>query len=172
MKIAHLVFCLFLVWGCKEEDDDVRTTGIELGNSEPILPRAGQWIYDVWEWTAHECGVSEEDLPIDSYDGFKIPLSQGESFKIDLGDDIDTLCKMTGDEFLCGQVSTTSSYSDGLVALQVDLLTEGHMRQESFMAGHHQIVLDCMGDGCGTVEALYDLEFPCSAGIDFNAFHE
>ena len=170
----HLLAVLLaaLLAGCDEEPEDPRTTGIELGEEDTIVPRLGQWYYDVWEWTAHECGITDDDLPITHEAGFKIPEAGDEAFELSLDQEIEVRCKLTGDEFLCGQASTTATYSDGLISLDIDFQTEGHFPQESFMIGHHQLYMDCDGDGCNAVESYFGVEFPCEAGIDFNAFHE
>ena len=173
MRSFLLLTCGLFLAACEEEEENSRTTGISIGEEpDPIVPRPGQWYYDVWQWTAHECGVSDEDLPIDNANGFKIPQSSTKRFDLQLEQDVSMTCKITGDDFLCGAVATSSSYSDGLIELDVELITEGHFPQESFMIGHHQLFLDCEGQGCAAVESYYDLVFPCQAGIDFNAFHE
>ena len=171
MKSSSLLTLAILMAACEEDEEKDKTTGISVGDEAEIIPRLGQWYYDVWEWTAHECGVTDDDLPINSEDGFKIPASNRDRFDLSLDSDIELSCSLSGEEFLCGEISTTSSYNDGTVELQIELRTEGHFRQESFMIGHHQIELDCYGDGCGAVEAWFGMDFPCSAGIDFNAFH-
>jgi hypothetical protein len=173
--MKRTTLCLLLLpalTACKETEEAGRTTGISLGEAEAVVPRKGQWFYDVWQWTAHECGITDDDLPIDTEEGFKITEAGPEAFELYLNQDIQFRCNLNGDAFLCEEVSTTSTYSDGLIELDIELQTEGHLPQESFMIGHHQLYLDCVGDGCTAVEAYFDVEFPCEAGIDFNAFHE
>ena len=172
MRSLSLLFLSLVLGGCEEEEDPSHTTGIELGDLEPVIPRKGQWYYDVWEWTAQDCGITNEDLPIDTEDGFKIPEADPEDFNLKLENDVQMNCKITGDSFLCAEVSTSSSYSDGLVQLDIVLQTEGHFPHYSFMIGHHQLYMSCDGQGCDAVEAYFGVDFPCEAGIDFNAFHE
>ena len=51
MRSFLLLTCGLFLAACEEEDNS-RTTGISIGEEpDPVVPRQGQWYYDVWHRT-------------------------------------------------------------------------------------------------------------------------
>ena len=175
MKNFTLAFailsCVSLVGCGKDTDGD--TAGEGEGQSDLVLPQAGDWTVLTTGFTDDDCGASDWLLPQDSATFSDV---DGSSFSMTLYYQNERIgegsvrCSHTSDNsYTCEDMYHSTPWSG---TTTVSMVAKGtvNMISETSVSAAGELVIDCSGNDCNQVASTTATgSFPCNTTLNWTA---